>query len=84
MENPNNQNQRVTFLLPGDITIIDVISDILKKNGLEETSDEFCKKLDRKEVPRLSIRRNAARERAKNKLSEKYYICRKVFLGLAY
>ncbi len=70
MLEPNN-NQKIVFSLPEDITIIDVIFGILKNNALEETPAETCEKRTKANPSRLIIIRDAAKSIAENKLSEK-------------
>ncbi|MBU4274348.1 hypothetical protein KKE19_00880 [Patescibacteria group bacterium] len=70
MPGPNN-NQKIVFSLPEDITIVDVIFSILKNNGLEETPEESCEKRTKGKPSKLIIIRDAAKNIAENKLSEK-------------
>jgi hypothetical protein len=64
------ENTKITFLLPEDVTIVDVISEILKNNGLEETTSEILKKISEKQTPKLIIVRDAALSLAGKKASE--------------
>ncbi len=65
-----NKAQKIIFVLPGDLNRVDVIDDILKENGLEESAKEYFAKLDKGEEPRLSIVRDAAMAMAWKKVPE--------------
>ena len=54
------KNQKITFLLPDNITIVDIIDKILKNNGLEESLTDFIDKVTQKKEPRKMIIRDAA------------------------
>ena len=55
-----NNNQIIDFVLPGDITLAEVIDDILKKNGLKESLEEYYDESNKDKEPRVVIIRNAA------------------------
>ena len=46
-------NQRIVFNLPEDTTIVEVIDEILKNNGLEENNKEFINKLKQEKEPKF-------------------------------
>jgi len=63
-------NQRIIFDLPEYTTLLDVIDEILKNNGVEESDEEFFDKDIRGEEPRGIIIRDAALTIAEKKLPE--------------
>ncbi len=63
-------NKKIIFDLPEDITIISVIDEILKNNGLAESAQEFLDRDDNNEEPRLIIVRDAALTMAEKKVPE--------------
>ena len=65
-----NNNKKIIFDLPEDITIINVIDEILKNNGLAESAQEFLDRDDNNEEPRLIIVRDAALTMAEKKVPE--------------
>jgi len=68
------KNQTVVFILPDDISRIDIVDEILKNNGLEESADEFFEKDIQGIEPRSIIVRDAAITIAQKKISEEKVI----------
>ncbi|OGZ63722.1 MAG: hypothetical protein A3A98_00315 [Candidatus Staskawiczbacteria bacterium RIFCSPLOWO2_01_FULL_40_39] len=67
-------NQRIVFNLPEDTTIVEVIDEILKNNGLEENNKEFINKLKQEKEPKFSVAKDAAITLAQKKIPEKKLI----------
>jgi len=65
------ENTKTTFLLPEDLTILDVIFEILKNNNLEETESEMVKKVSQNQPSNFIIVREIASSLAGKKVSEK-------------
>ena len=70
MTQEDTENKRVDFILPEGITIVDVISEILKANDLEESSAESFHKANQNKDSRLMIVRNAAHLLVQKKIPE--------------
>lgn len=66
--NMGNNNQRIIFLVSEDITPVQIILDVLKKNGISDPTDDFK---DTTKTPRLVIVNNAVKDFFDKKLSEK-------------
>lgn len=69
-----NNNQRIIFNLPEEITLVRVIDEILKNNGLEESNKEFFNKSIKGKEPRAIIIRDAAITIVEKRVSEKKII----------
>jgi len=65
------ENKKTTFILPDEITIIDVISEILINNNLESSSSDILNKLRREKISKFIIIRDAALSFAGKKITEK-------------
>lgn len=63
-------NQRIIFIFPGDIILTEVIFDILKNNGLEESPTEAYNKSTHDKDSRLIIVRDATLIIAQKKIPE--------------
>lgn len=73
MANNNDaQTQRVIFQI--DTGPVVVVSNILKKYDLEESSEEACKKIKEGKKPRVNIIIQAASDLVLNKISETGFI----------
>lgn len=67
-----SENEKIiSFVLPEDITVIEIIDNILKNNNLEESDDEFIDKDERGIKPRLIILRDAAIDIFQKEISDK-------------
>lgn len=55
-----NLNQRMAFVLPEGVTVVDVIDEILTNNNIGESDDEYFNKSAQGKEPRLLITRDAA------------------------
>ncbi len=67
----NNKNQRISFILPPETTLLEVINEILKKNGLEESSKDYFNKFVKGIESRTIIIRDATISLFQRKASEK-------------
>jgi len=62
-----NNNQRIIFLVPEDTTPAKIILDILKKNGINNPTDDIGNK---SKTPKLVIMNNATKDFFEKKLTE--------------
>ena len=65
-----NKKQRIILDLPGETTMVEVIEDILKNNGLEESDDDYFYKSIKGEESRFIVMRDACFVIAKRKIPE--------------
>jgi len=65
----NNQNQKIIFTEDP----IDIILDILKKNGLEETIKDINNKIKKGETSRFSVISRAAKDIASGQIMDKNF-----------
>jgi len=63
--------EKIIFALPENISLINLMDEILKYNNLEESDEEYVNKLDKGIEPRLIIVRDAAIIIAQKKFPEK-------------
>ena len=64
-------NPKIDFALPEDTSLVDVIYDILEKNNIKQSDEEFIDKvIQRKEESRVVIIRDAAVTVFQKKISE--------------
>lgn len=64
------KTQGIILSLPGDITLTEVIDDILNRSGLPESDQEFFEKTIKGDEPRTLILRDAMITIAERKLSK--------------
>jgi len=70
----NHNNKKIIFDVPGDADMVDIIDEILKNNGIEETLDEFEGALENNEESKLIIVRDTAKVILQKKIPEKKLI----------
>lgn len=63
-------NKKIIFDLPGETVLVDVFDEILKNNGLEETTDDFLKSIENNQEPRVLILIDSAKVIFQKKISE--------------
>ncbi len=68
------ENQKITFTLPGDITVAEIIGEILKNNGLQESDEEFLDKFINDLESRTFIIKDATLSIVEKKIPEKKLI----------
>ncbi len=68
------EHKKIHFILPEDISMAEIINDILKNNGLNESDEELFSKLRQSREPRFIIVRDAALTIAEKKIPEKKLI----------
>src|SRR3989344_3930877 len=64
-------NKRIIFNIPGDTTLVDILEDILRNNGLTESDEEYFNTSQQGKEPRLLIIRDAMLILIQNKVPEK-------------
>ena len=75
-------NKRIIFNIPGDTTLVDILEDILRNNGLTESDEEYFNTSQQGKEPRLLIIRDAMLILIQNKVPEKKVIYKKKFKRL--
>ncbi|MBU2539725.1 hypothetical protein KJ786_00980 [Patescibacteria group bacterium] len=74
ISNSNNKKQRVVFSFPEEIDSIDVFSNILKENGLQETIEEAYEKLMQEKPSRITTINDATKSFVGGNISENDFI----------
>jgi len=67
----DNSNKKYEIIFEGENDPIDIISEILKNNGLEETDDEYLEKIEQGKTAKTDILYETTKKLAKGDLSEK-------------
>ena len=70
----NNLKKNITFENSGDIDVDDIIAEILKNNNLEETMDDYFKKVNEGKTPWADTLYKLSRNLASGNISEKDFI----------
>lgn len=67
----NNNDENCEIIFEGESDPMDIISEILKNNGLEETDEEYLEKTDQGKTPKTDIIYSTTKDLFRGKVSEK-------------